>query len=134
MTKTIVKICGVTRAEDAQRIAEAGADFVGLNFFSGPRKIDFAQAERILLAIPHGPIPVGLFALQSRGPSSDSAAFVLNRILVRQVYGFLDEIVTSAEIFSAPIERRDVWIPVRVAAPDTLSKLRDTLAKTKLKV
>ena len=50
MSITRVKICGITRAEDAALAAELGADFIGLNFVRGPRKLDDRQALTILMA------------------------------------------------------------------------------------
>jgi phosphoribosylanthranilate isomerase len=57
-----VKICGVTRVEDAVLAAELGADMIGLNFFPGsPRCIDLAVARRIAAALPPGVEPVAVF-------------------------------------------------------------------------
>ena len=39
-TSVHVKICGITRPEDAAAATQAGADAIGLNFVAGPRKID----------------------------------------------------------------------------------------------
>ncbi len=42
-----VKICGVTRLEDALLAAELGAWAVGLNFWPGtPRRVDLDAADR----------------------------------------------------------------------------------------
>ena len=64
-----VKICGVRRVEDALVAAEAGADFIGLNFVPNRRRrISLAQARQIVDALGEGPKPlkiVGLFADQS---------------------------------------------------------------------
>ena len=57
-----VKICGLTRAEDALAAAEAGADAVGLNFVAGsPRCLDPARAEEIAARIPASICKVGVF-------------------------------------------------------------------------
>ena len=58
-----VKICGVTTADDARLVAEAGADAIGLNFVSGsPRFLDVDQAHRVAAAVPAGILKVGVFA------------------------------------------------------------------------
>ncbi len=48
-----IKICGVTRVADAIAAAEAGADWLGLNFYSqSPRCIDLDLAFEIMRATP----------------------------------------------------------------------------------
>ncbi len=47
-----VKICGVTRIEDAELAVELGADFLGLNFYpASPRYVEPLQAGRIASAV-----------------------------------------------------------------------------------
>ena len=58
--RTRVKICGITRAEDAAAAAELGVDAIGLNFFAGPRQIPLDWAYEILSAIPPFVTPVAL--------------------------------------------------------------------------
>ncbi len=55
MTKLKIKICGITRIQDAVAALEAGADFIGLNLYAGPRKITVQQAGQILAALPGAP-------------------------------------------------------------------------------
>lgn len=57
-----IKICGVTNAEDAARAVAAGADAIGLNFYSqSPRYVSENQARQIVAAIPADIVTVGVF-------------------------------------------------------------------------
>ncbi len=57
-----IKICGITRPEDARASAAAGADAIGLNFYPhSPRAIDLKRARAIVAALPGGTIKVGVF-------------------------------------------------------------------------
>jgi phosphoribosylanthranilate isomerase len=57
-----IKICGITRPEDAQATVEAGADAIGLNFYpQSSRAIDLARARAIVAVLPREMIKVGLF-------------------------------------------------------------------------
>lgn len=48
-----VKICGITRAEDAAVAARCGVDAIGLNFWPGSRRrVDIATARDICAAVP----------------------------------------------------------------------------------
>jgi phosphoribosylanthranilate isomerase len=58
----LVKICGVTTAEDAAMAVELGADAIGVNFWPGSKRyVDPAEAGPILAAIPAGVLKVGVF-------------------------------------------------------------------------
>lgn len=60
--RTRVKICGITRPEDALAACAAGADAIGLNFYApSPRAIDVEQAVDIRQALPAFVTVVGLF-------------------------------------------------------------------------
>src|SRR5512145_678471 len=58
-----IKICGVTRVEDARIAAESGADAVGVNFFPGSRRyVPPGAAGAIVRAVREGGAsPVGVF-------------------------------------------------------------------------
>lgn len=57
-----IKICGITRVEDALAAAEAGADAIGLVFYApSPRAVDAEQAAGIVAALPPFVTTVGLF-------------------------------------------------------------------------
>jgi phosphoribosylanthranilate isomerase len=59
---TLVKICGITRLEDALAAARAGAHAIGLVFYeASPRHVTPAKAGEIIRAIPPFITTVGLF-------------------------------------------------------------------------
>lgn len=67
-TKTIVKICGITRVEDALAAVDAGADMLGFNFYpKSPRYVtpehaaQMARAVRGHLANPENVRIAGVF-------------------------------------------------------------------------
>lgn len=62
LLRTRVKICGITRIDDALAAANAGADAIGLVFWPGtPRRVEFEQARAIAAALPAFVSLVGLF-------------------------------------------------------------------------
>ena len=62
MHRTRIKICGITRAEDARAAAELGADALGLVFYpASPRFVGLDQACEVARAVPPYVTMVGLF-------------------------------------------------------------------------
>jgi phosphoribosylanthranilate isomerase len=62
ISRTRVKICGITRSEDGATAASLGADAIGLVFHRpSPRCLDAATAQRIVAALPPFVATVGLF-------------------------------------------------------------------------
>jgi phosphoribosylanthranilate isomerase len=60
---TRIKICGLTRLEDAQRAADLGAAALGFNFYPpSPRYIEPAAARAIVRRLPPFVTAVGVFA------------------------------------------------------------------------
>ncbi len=58
----LIKICGVTTADDAAMAAAAGADAIGINFWPGSKRyVEPAAAPALLAAVPPGVLKVGVF-------------------------------------------------------------------------
>lgn len=59
---TRIKVCGITRLEDALACVEAGVDAVGFNFWPGSKRhVAVADAAEIAAALPPGILRVGVF-------------------------------------------------------------------------
>ncbi|WP_332672377.1 phosphoribosylanthranilate isomerase [Aromatoleum sp.] len=62
MSRTRVKICGLTRHEDVEAAVEAGADAIGLVFYPpSPRFVSFELAAELASRVPPFVSTVGLF-------------------------------------------------------------------------
>lgn len=62
MTRTRIKICGITRPEDAREAIASGADAIGLVFYAkSPRAVSAEQAARIVAVVPPFVSVVALF-------------------------------------------------------------------------
>ncbi len=78
MTRTRVKICGVTRSADAESAARAGADAIGMIFYpKSPRYIEPADAARVRSVIPPYLSVVAVFV----NPSPDDVRSVVAAVV-----------------------------------------------------
>lgn len=60
--RTRVKICGITRHQDADFAAKSGADAIGLVFYPpSPRALNIAQAQEVIKGLPPFVSVVALF-------------------------------------------------------------------------
>lgn len=76
-TMTRIKICGITRVEDALAAAYSGADALGLVFYDkSPRYVTLKQAAQLAAVIPPFVTLVGLFV----NPSADAVHEILQRV------------------------------------------------------
>lgn len=86
---TMVKICGITREEDALAAAKAGTDLLGFVFYPpSPRNIDPPRARRIISTVAHAGYPVrfvGVFVNESESNIKEIAS--LCRLDYVQLHG-----------------------------------------------
>ena len=95
-----VKICGITRVEDAEAAAEAGANAVGFVFWpKSPRFIDPYRARAIVAALPPFVTAVGLFVNQALEYVNGVAS--LARLGAVQLHG--DELPDAAARIQRPV-------------------------------
>ena len=77
MPSVKVKICGVTNWTDARHACEAGADFLGFNFWPrSSRYITPARARRIVRRLPKGIAAVGVFVDETEAKTLEIARTV----------------------------------------------------------
>jgi phosphoribosylanthranilate isomerase len=75
--KVHIKVCGVTRPEDAALCCELGADFLGLNFYPGsPRCVEVGQAREIAEAAASRAGLVGVFVNRPAAETAEIAEAV----------------------------------------------------------
>lgn len=81
---TAVKICGLTRQEDAEAAASFGADFVGFILWpKSPRAMTVERIKPIVSALPATTTPVGVFVDPS---ASDVIAAADAGIKIAQIH------------------------------------------------
>lgn len=96
---TRIKICGITRLEDAQAAVEAGAHALGFVFYAGsPRHLDVLAAAAIVRALPPFVTSVGLFVNAPPGDVNEVLSLVPLDLL--QFHG--DEGAAYCEGFARP--------------------------------
>jgi len=75
--RTRVKICGITRVEDAAAAARAGADAIGLVFYpASPRFLSLERGRELRDSLPPFVTPVALFV----NPAPQEVRAVLERV------------------------------------------------------
>jgi len=77
MPRVKVKICGITNWADARRACEAGADFLGFNFYrKSSRYISPARARKIVARLPRRVRAVGVFVNETEAYVLETARTV----------------------------------------------------------
>jgi len=111
--RTIVKVCGITRVEDARAAVDAGADWLGVILLGdSPRRIDAALGRSISAAVDGIPVVAVMVA-----PTPDEALELARRAGAARVQ------LHSVDAFRWPGEfPLPVTISVPVAADGSLTE------------
>lgn len=97
--RTRVKICGITRPQDALAAARHGADAIGLVFYApSPRAVDIATARAIVRVLPPFVSVVALFV----NAAADQIRSVLSEVSVDLLQFHGDELPQDCEGFGKP--------------------------------
>jgi phosphoribosylanthranilate isomerase len=100
-----VKICGITNWPDARAACEAGANFIGLNFYEkSPRFISAAKAAKIRPQLPKTTEAVGIFV--NATPSDVLSVCTSLRLDAAQLHGdetpqTVVEVANTIRVFKA---------------------------------
>lgn len=97
--RTRVKICGITRPEDAVAAAQLGVDAIGLVFYAkSPRNLEVAQAQAICAVLPGFVSTVALFL----NPHESLVNEVVAKVGVDLLQFHGTETATFCESFNRP--------------------------------
>jgi len=117
-TRTRVKICGITRVEDALAVVDSGADAIGLVFYErSPRAVSLPQARAIADELPPFVTLTGLFVNAGR----DAVEQVLDQVPLGLLQFHGDETPAQCEGYPLPYIkaiRMRPGIDLRQAAAD----------------
>jgi len=112
--RTRIKICGITRLEDALAASALGVDAVGFVFYKkSPRYIEPAKAAAIIRQLPPFVSAVGLFV----NPTQDFIAEVLQSVALGVIQLHGDETPEFCEA-----QRRRVLKAIHVSDADDLKR------------
>lgn len=98
MSRTRIKICGLTREQDVVAAAEAGVDAVGFVFYPpSPRNISFNRAAELAALLPPFVAAIGLFV----NPKAEFVANALRRVPLQWLQFHGDESDAQCAALSA---------------------------------
>jgi len=127
-----IKICGITQPDSAARVAAAGVDFIGLNFWPRSKRYLVPERAPVLAAAARGAGSVRVVGVFVDAELDDIAAIARSAALdVIQLHG--DESPAFAERVAERTGCR-VWKAIAAGAPAMPDAPRESAALTALDV
>lgn len=127
--RTRVKICGITRPQDASEVVAAGADAIGLVFYPpSPRAVTIEQAQAAIAAVPAFVTVTALFV----NPSVEEVQTVLDAVRIDLIQFHGDEDDGFCSQFNRPyikairVRQASDMVEACVRFPGALSLLLDS--------
>lgn len=129
-----IKICGITRIEDAVAVRDAGADAIGLNFFGGSKRfVTPDAAQKIAQALVDSDLDrVGVFV----NAPPDAVAGVVEHVRLTTVQFHGDESIEDLVEFHGLCPHVPIIRAVRISAAsaaDRLQNIEDLLQRVPLR-
>ncbi len=99
MTRTRIKVCGITRTQDVASAAQNGADAVGFVFYApSPRSVSLESAQRLAASVPAFVTTVALFV----NPPAAEVQAVVDRVRPQLLQFHGDESSQFCASFGVP--------------------------------
>lgn len=99
MTRTRIKICGLTRAQDVRAAVDGGADAIGFVFYPpSPRAVSIEHAAELVALLPPFVTSVGLFV----NPAPGEVDAVLERVPLQLLQFHGDEAEAECARYGRP--------------------------------
>ncbi|WP_051946105.1 phosphoribosylanthranilate isomerase [Verrucomicrobium sp. BvORR106] len=126
MPSTLIKICGVTQPEQAQAIADLGADFIGINFWPKSKRYLPLSAAAWLVDVPRTSRLVGVFVNPDLGYLKEVAD--LGVLSALQLHGDeTPEFCAEAQSLGLPVIKAFQVQDEAMLAPIDLHPVQDIL-------
>ena len=129
MQRTRVKICGITRPQDATAVVEQGADALGLVFYPpSPRAVSIEQAQQVVAKVPAFVTVTALFV----NPSVEQVQSTIDNVRIDLLQFHGDEDDAFCRQFNRPyikalrVRQASDLVASCLRFPDALAILLDS--------
>lgn len=126
---TRVKVCGITRREDAESALSLGADYLGINVYGpSPRSVPVEKIPELLKVIPPGKRVL----IDVATPSDQLESYLSLGFDAYQIHFDLDIAMASVAAWAGLVGQQALWVAPRIPHdemhfPQVLMEFADTI-------